>query len=80
MATTGNNVFDMASKERNRNNMNARKLLDNYCEEHILNREEILKLLSLPDDDIAALIESAHALRKKYKGNKVHIQLLTNVK
>ena len=60
--------------------MNARKLLDNYCEEHILNREEILKLLSLPDDDIAALIESAHALRKKYKGNKVHIQLLTNVR
>ena len=55
--------------------MNARKLLDNYCEEHILNREEILKLLSLPDDDIAALIESAHALRKKYKGNKVHRQL-----
>ncbi len=37
--------------------MNARKLLDNYCEEHILNREEILELFSLTNDDIPDLFD-----------------------
>ena len=50
--------------------MNARKLLDNYCEEHILNREETLELFSLTNDDIPDLFDRKINVICKVKGEK----------
>ncbi len=49
-------------------------------EQHYITREEACKLLSLPDDRLGELIDAANKLRLKYKGRKVSIQLLTNVR
>lgn len=42
-----------------------------------LTREEAIKILNTPDDQLDALIERAGLLRKKYKGNHVSIHILT---
>ena len=55
-------------------------LLRNWDETRILTREEALAILDLPEDGMAPLIEAAYALRTKYKGKKVSVQLLTNVR
>ena len=55
------------------------ELLEKWDEEHVLTKEEALAILNLPDDKLDKLIETAYALRLKYKGKKVSIQLLTNV-
>ncbi|MBR1737919.1 MAG: biotin synthase BioB [Firmicutes bacterium] len=49
-------------------------------EEHILTRDEALGILDLPDESLNELIDISYSLRRKYKGNKVSIQLLTNVR
>mgnify|MGYP000767906993 CR=1 FL=1 len=56
------------------------ELLEKWDEEHVLTKEEALAILNLPDDKLDKLIETAYALRLKYKGKKVSIQLLTNVR
>jgi putative aldouronate transport system permease protein len=56
------------------------ELLEKWDEEHVLTKEEALAVLNLPDDKLDKLIETAYALRLKYKGKKVSIQLLTNVR
>ena len=56
------------------------ELLEKWDEEHVLTKEEALEVLNLPDDKLDKLIETAYALRLKYKGKKVSIQLLTNVR
>ena len=56
------------------------QMLDNWNEEHILTKEEALDILNLPDDKLDKLISTAYGLRLKYKGKKVSIQLLTNVR
>ncbi len=43
-------------------------------------REECHSILECPDDDILSLINAAYTVRKKYHGNRVHIQVLTNAK
>lgn len=54
--------------------------LKNYSEERGLTRDELVGLLKLPDDQTEQLIEAAYALRTKYKGRKVSVQLLTNAR
>ena len=49
-------------------------------EEHTLTRDEAISILKLPEEHFDELIEAAFFLRRKYKGNKVSIQLLTNVR
>ena len=56
------------------------QMLDNWNEEHILTKEEALDILYLPDDKLDKLISTAYGMRLKYKGKKVTIQLLTNVR
>ncbi len=56
------------------------EILRNYSEERSLTREEAVVLLQTPDEQLEALIEKAGVLRRKYKGNKVSVQLLTNVR
>ncbi len=45
-----------------------------------LNREECLQILTSPNSDLGALLSQAYKLRTQYKGNRVSIQLLTNVR
>ena len=45
-----------------------------------LTREEALNILTTDTELLSALVEKAYKLRTKYKGNRVSIQLLTNVR
>ncbi|MBR2057411.1 MAG: biotin synthase BioB, partial [Fibrobacter sp.] len=45
-----------------------------------LTREEALNILNTNAELLPALVENAYKLRAKYKGNRVNIQLLTNVR
>ena len=56
------------------------EILSGYSEERPLTREEAIALLQTPDEQLGALVEKAGGLRRKYKGNKVSVQLLTNVR
>ncbi len=55
-------------------------LLADWDEERSLSREEAVEILDLPKEEMEDLISCAYALRTKYKGKKVSIQLLTNVR
>ena len=46
----------------------------------VITREEALNILNLPDEELDTLISYAEKLRRKYKGNKVGIHLLTNAR
>lgn len=46
----------------------------------VITREEALDILNLPDKELDTLISYAEKLRRKYKGNKVGIHLLTNAR
>lgn len=46
----------------------------------ILNRAECLRILNGDDDILESLLPEAYKLRTRYKGNRVSIQLLTNVR
>lgn len=46
----------------------------------VITREEALDILNLPDEKLDTLISYAEKLRRKYKGNKVGIHLLTNAR
>ena len=56
------------------------EILRDYSEERSLTREEAVTMLQMPDDQLETLIEKAGGLRRKYKGSKVSVQLLTNVR
>ncbi len=56
------------------------EILDRYSEECPLTREEAVTILNTPDDRLGGLVRKAGELRRKYKGNKVSVQLLTNVR
>ncbi len=45
-----------------------------------LSKEDALSLLNLPDEELPELLEAVYSIRKKYKGNTVSIQLLTNAR
>ncbi|AKG33304.1 biotin synthase BioB [Paenibacillus durus] len=45
-----------------------------------LSRQEALTILDLPDENLPELLDTVYAIRKKYKGNVVNIQLLTNAR
>ena len=55
-------------------------LLENWDETHVLTKEEALAILELPEEAEETLIAAAGELRTKYKGKKVSVQLLTNVR
>ena len=45
-----------------------------------MTREMALSILELPDKELPILLEKVYEIRKKYKGNTVGIQLLTNAR
>ena len=46
----------------------------------IKTREEALSILNLANDELPELLNVVYAIRKKYKGNRVGVQLLTNAR
>ena len=56
------------------------EILSGYSEEYPLTRDEAAAVLQTPDDRLDELVDKAEDLRRKYKGNKVSVQLLTNVR
>ena len=61
-------------------NRSIHTLLKSWDEECPLTREEAVEVLNLPEEEMDSLMECAYALRTKYKGKKVSVQLLTNVR
>lgn len=59
--------------------MNLTELLD-LNESGTIIREKAVGILQLPDEYLDMLVEAAFRLRTKYKGNRVSVQLLTNVR
>jgi len=55
-------------------------LLKDWDESHVMTKEEALAILELPEEAEEVLIAAAEKLRIKYKGKKVSVQLLTNVR
>ena len=49
-------------------------------ENSVLTREEAIKILNTPDEELNELIAKAEKLRRKYKGNHVSIHILTNAR
>ncbi len=60
--------------------MNNRSADFNIKDSSAITREDALEILNLPDNQIPALLDRAGALREKYKGRRVSIHLLTNVR
>lgn len=56
------------------------EILNGYSEERLLTRDEAVTILQTPDERLGTLIDKAGGLRIKYKGKKVNVQLLTNVR
>ena len=56
------------------------EILHGYSEERPLTREEAVAILQTPEELLGELTQKAGELRRKYKGNKVSVQLLTNVR
>lgn len=52
----------------------------NISENSVITKEQAVKILETPDDKLEELISSAEVLRKKYKGNRISIHILTNVR
>lgn len=49
-------------------------------ENPVISREEAIKILNTPDEQLDGLIARAESLRRKYKGNRVSIHILTNAR
>lgn len=45
-----------------------------------LSRQDAIKILDWPDENLAELMDAVYAVRKQHKGNIVNIQLLTNAR
>ena len=56
------------------------EILNKYNENNILSYEDSLFILDLPDEDLPKLFEVVYTIRKKYKGDTVSINILTNVR
>ncbi|MDR2407085.1 MAG: biotin synthase BioB [Bacteroidales bacterium] len=56
------------------------KILRKSFETAPLSYEEAMEILDLSDEDLPELLDIVYAIRKKYKGNTVGIQILTNAR
>jgi biotin synthase len=56
------------------------KVLEKSFETESFSREEALEILRLPDENLPELLDIVYAIRRKYKGNTVGIQILTNAR
>jgi biotin synthase len=56
------------------------KIIQKPFETERFSHSEAMEILNLPDEDLPALLDIVYAIRKKYKGNTVGIQILTNAR
>lgn len=49
-------------------------------EGHQLTREQCYEMLNFPDEDLMLLLHQAYRVRHHYFGNRVHVQVLRNIK
>lgn len=55
-------------------------LLSKSINGELFSMEECLNILETPDSDLKEFLDLAYEVRKKYKGNKVSIQILSNLR
>jgi biotin synthase len=60
--------------------LNMSRILQKSFDTESLSREEAMEILNLPDEHLPVLLDAVYAIRKKYKGNTVGIQILTNAR
>jgi biotin synthase len=60
--------------------MDYREIADISLSGKLLDREQCRQVLNAPERDLLTLLDAAYTVRRRYFGNKVHIQLLTNAK
>lgn len=60
--------------------MGIKKIRDKALLKKPLTRKECAAVLDYPDEKILELLDAAYAVRKKFKGNKVQVQVLLNAK
>ncbi|MDR1595036.1 MAG: biotin synthase BioB [Prevotellaceae bacterium] len=56
------------------------KILQKSFETESFSHEEAMEILNLPDKELPVLLDIVYSIRKKYKGNTVGIQILTNAR
>ncbi|MDR1886834.1 MAG: biotin synthase BioB [Prevotellaceae bacterium] len=56
------------------------KILQKSFDTESFSREEAMEILDLSDDCLLTLLDLVYVIRKKYKGNTVGIQILTNAR
>lgn len=61
-------------------NINLKSLLTKSINNEVLSANECLYILNFPDNELKELLDLAYEVRKKYKGNKVSIQILSNLR
>lgn len=59
--------------------MNWRKLAEEILDGRELAREEGRAILDCPQDEILALVDAAYLIRRKYFGNRVKLNFLSNI-
>ncbi len=60
--------------------MNLNEIKNKSLNNEFLNRDECKYILNFPDKDFYELIDTVYEIRKKYKGNLVEVQILSNAK
>jgi biotin synthase len=56
------------------------KILQKSFETERFSHEEAMEILNLSDEELPVLLDIVYSIRKKYKGNTVGIQILTNAR
>ncbi len=60
--------------------MNYQAVADQAIAKQPLSREQALAILGAPDTDVMDMLAAAYRVRRHFRGNRVHVQLLSNVK
>jgi len=60
--------------------MNYAAIAEQAIAKQSLSRDQGLAIIQAPDSDVMDILAAAYRVRHHYRGNKVHVQLLSNVK
>ncbi len=60
--------------------MNYDAIADQAIAKQPLSREQAMGILTAPDSEVLTILAAAYRVRRHYRGDKVHVQLLSNIK
>ncbi|MGE4527196.1 MAG: biotin synthase BioB [Rhodospirillaceae bacterium] len=60
--------------------MNYQAIAEQAIAKQPLSREQGIAVLAAPDDAVMDILAAAYKVRRHYRGNRVHVQLLSNIK